>query len=259
MEGMGAGTQKVWEEACELFPEARIARLDSDVCRSSAEEERIIREFAEGNIDILVGTRILSKGFDFEGLGLVAVIQADALLAAQDFRADEKACQLLEQFKGRCARRGGHGLFIIQCSKPDHPVLGLLQNGGSNDFLVPERRQFGYPPYTRLIVLRLKDRFADRAERCAVALIQDIYMALGELGEREVDMGAGVRSRSVSIVGPYMPPRETEDGKHIREVRISLAKTKELVAEKRLIHNAINEYIRKSRYDGEIIIDVDPA
>ena len=259
MEGMGAGTQKVWEEACELFPEARIARLDSDVCRSSAEEERIIREFAEGNIDILVGTRILSKGFDFEGLGLVAVIQADALLAAQDFRADEKACQLLEQFKGRCARRGGHGLFIIQCSKPDHPVLGLLQNGGSNDFLVPERRQFGYPPYTRLIVLRLKDRFADRAERCATALIQDIYMALGELGEREVDLGAGVRSRSVSIVGPYMPPRETEDGKHIREVRISLAKTKELVAEKRLIHNAINEYIRKSRYDGEIIIDVDPA
>ena len=259
MEGMGAGTQKVWEEACELFPEARIARLDSDVCRSSAEEERIIREFAEGNIDILVGTRILSKGFDFEGLGLVAVIQADALLAAQDFRADEKACQLLEQFKGRCARRGGHGLFIIQCSKPDHPVLGLLQNGGSNDFLVPERRQFGYPPYTRLIVLRLKDRFADRAERCAVALVQYIYMALGELGEREVDMGAGVRSRSVSIVGPYMPPRETEDGKHIREVRISLAKTKELVAEKRLIHNAINEYIRKSRYDGEIIIDVDPA
>lgn len=259
MEGMGAGTQKVWEEACELFPEARIARLDSDVCRSSAEEERIIREFAEGNIDILVGTRILSKGFDFEGLGLVAVIQADALLAAQDFRADEKACQLLEQFKGRCARRGGHGLFIIQCSKPDHPVLGLLQNGGSNDFLVPERRQFGYPPYTRLIVLRLKDRFADRAERCATALIQYIYMALGELGEREVDMGAGVRSRSVSIVGPYMPPRETEDGKHIREVRISLAKTKELVAEKRLIHNAINEYIRKSRYDGEIIIDVDPA
>ena len=259
MEGMGAGTQKVWEEACELFPEARIARLDSDVCRSSAEEERIIREFAEGNIDILVGTRILSKGFDFEGLGLVAVIQADALLAAQDFRADEKACQLLEQFKGRCARRGGHGLFIIQCSKPDHPVLGLLQNGGSNDFLVPERRQFGYPPYTRLIVLRLKDRFADRAERCATALIQYIYMALGELGEREVDLGAGVRSRSVSIVGPYMPPRETEDGKHIREVRISLAKTKELVAEKRLIHNAINEYIRKSRYDGEIIIDVDPA
>ena len=259
MEGMGAGTQKVWEEACELFPEARIARLDSDVCRSSAEEERIIREFAEGKIDILVGTRILSKGFDFEGLGLVAVIQADALLAAQDFRADEKACQLLEQFKGRCARRGGHGLFIIQCSKPDHPVLGLLQNGGSNDFLVPERRQFGYPPYTRLIVLRLKDRFADRAERCATALIQDIYMALGELGEREVDLGAGVRSRSVSIVGPYMPPRETEDGKHIREVRISLAKTKELVAEKRLIHNAINEYIRKSRYDGEIIIDVDPA
>ena len=259
MEGMGAGTQKVWEEACELFPEARIARLDSDVCRSSAEEERIIREFAEGNIDILVGTRILSKGFDFEGLGLVAVIQADALLAAQDFRADEKACQLLEQFKGRCARRGGHGLFIIQCSKPDHPVLGLLQNGGSNDFLVPERRQFGYPPYTRLIVLRLKDRFADRAERCATALIQYIYMALGELGERKVDMGAGVRSRSVSIVGPYMPPRETEDGKHIREVRISLAKTKELVAEKRLIHNAINEYIRKSRYDGEIIIDVDPA
>ena len=259
MEGMGAGTQKVWEEACELFPEARIARLDSDVCRSSAEEERIIREFAEGKIDILVGTRILSKGFDFEGLGLVAVIQADALLAAQDFRADEKACQLLEQFKGRCARRGGHGLFIIQCSKPDHPVLGLLQNGGSNDFLVPERRQFGYPPYTRLIVLRLKDRFADRAERCATALIQYIYMALGELGEREVDLGAGVRSRSVSIVGPYMPPRETEDGKHIREVRISLAKTKELVAEKRLIHNAINEYIRKSRYDGEIIIDVDPA
>ena len=259
VEGIGAGTQKVWEEACALFPEARVERLDSDVSRNAAEEEKIIRGFAEGRIDILVGTQILSKGFDFEKLGLVAVIQADAMLAAQDFRADEKACQLLEQFKGRCARRGGRGLFVIQCSKPDHPVFERLQNGGGSDFLVPERKQFGYPPYFRLIVVRLKDRFADRAERHAAALVQNIYMTLGELGDREVDLGEGIRSRSVSIVGPYTPPREIEDGKHIRELRISLARTKELVAAKRLIHSAINEYIRKSRYEGEIIIDVDPA
>jgi primosomal protein N' (replication factor Y) len=104
---LGAGTQKIEEEAAQLFPEARIARLDSDTAQNKTFEKHTVKAFANGDIDILIGTQIVTKGFDFENLGLVAVIAADSLLGVQDFRADEKALQLLEQFRGRCGRRYG--------------------------------------------------------------------------------------------------------------------------------------------------------
>ena len=116
---LGAGTQKIEEEAAALFPQARIARLDSDTAQNKSFEERTIKNFSSGETDILIGTQIVSKGFDFSNLSLVVIIAADTLLTTQDFRADEKALQLLEQFRGRCGRRSEQGLFIIQTSQ--HP------------------------------------------------------------------------------------------------------------------------------------------
>ena len=119
---LGAGTQKIEEEAAALFPHARIARLDSDTAQNKAYEAKTIKGFSNGEIDILIGTQIVAKGFDFSNLSLVAVIAADGLLGMQDFRADEKALQLLEQFRGRCGRRERKGMFVIQTSQPEHPV-----------------------------------------------------------------------------------------------------------------------------------------
>ena len=112
LQPLGAGTQKVEEELTNLFPERRIARLDGDT--PDTEEAAIIRRFSAGDIDILVGTQIITKGFDFDGLSLVAVLQADSLVGQQDFRADERAFQLLEQFRGRSGRRGRPGRIVIQ-------------------------------------------------------------------------------------------------------------------------------------------------
>ena len=122
---LGAGTQKIEEEAAQLFPNARIARLDSDTAQNKTYEKQTIRSFAKGEIDILIGTQIVTKGFDFENLNLVAVIAADSLLGMQDFRADEKALQLLEQFRGRSGRRSEKGTFIIQTAQPEHPIYHI--------------------------------------------------------------------------------------------------------------------------------------
>ena len=106
---LGSGTQKIEEEASKLFPNARIARLDSDTAQSRKYETDTIRKFSNGEIDILIGTRMVAKGFDFSGLSLVAVLQADSILGQEDYRADERGLQLLEQFRGRCGRRGEKG------------------------------------------------------------------------------------------------------------------------------------------------------
>ena len=127
LEPVGAGTQKIEEEVAALFPSARIARLDSDTAASAETAAHIIKDFAAGRIDILVGTQIIAKGFDFGGLSLVAVIGADSLMGQQDFRADERAVQILEQFRGRCGRRGKAGKLVIQTAYPDHPVYRVFR------------------------------------------------------------------------------------------------------------------------------------
>ena len=144
---LGSGTQKIEEEASKLFPNARIARLDSDMAQSRKYETDTIRKFSNGEIDILIGTRMVAKGFDFSGLSLVAVLQADSILGQEDYRADERGLQLLEQFRGRCGRRGEKGLFVIQTSQPEHPVYqsidGKLDENGTMARFLGERKMIG--------------------------------------------------------------------------------------------------------------------
>ena len=250
MAGLGTGgTQKIEEEAGILFPTAVIARLDSDTAQKKNYETEIIEKFAEGKIDILIGTQILTKGFDFRGLGLVAVLQADSLLGMEDFRADEKAIQILEQFGGRCGRRNEKGRFIIQTSRPDHPVYGKLLENKDEDItasfgMLAERKEFGYPPFTRIINVIFKDKSEKRIEFMSEMLAKE-FSTIQDNGNPEV---TGPFSPSVSRVSDY----------EIRIIRLCLAKDRNLGIMKRKLLETIRKFEKRRTYSGHISIDVDP-
>ena len=239
---LGAGTQRIEEEATALFPDARIARLDSDTAQNKTYEAKTIKSFAKGEIDILIGTQIITKGFDFEKLRLVSVIAADTLLGIQDFRADEKAMHLLEQFRGRCGRRDRKGLFVIQTSQPEHPIYQYFTSGDPISFntrLLSERKDFDFPPYTRNIELTIKDIYEDRAERMS-----------GKLTSRLC---------GYTLTGPYVPVISKIADKHIRKIRLSLRKDRELAFRKEELKRIIAAFEKSEKYDGHISIDVDPS
>ena len=245
---LGAGTQKIEEEAKALFPSAEIARLDSDISQNKTTENQIIRDFSEGKIQILIGTQIVTKGFDFSKLTLVAVIAADTLLGMQDFRADEKAVQLLEQFRGRCGRREQKGRLVIQTSQPGHPVYqSIAQNTATSfsDTLLIERKDFGFPPYSRIIELVIKDIFEDRAERMAAKLAISINAALSD-------------GRS-TVVGPYAPAVNKVADNHILTIRICLRKDKNLPIRKKNLIDTLKIFEKENRYIGHISVNVDPS
>ena len=245
---LGAGTQKIEEEAKALFPSAEIARLDSDISQNKTTENQIIRDFSEGKIQILIGTQIVTKGFDFSKLTLVAVIAADTLLGMQDFRADEKAVQLLEQFRGRCGRREQKGRLVIQTSQPEHPVYqSIAQNTVTSfsDTLLTERKDFCFPPYSRIIELIIKDIFEDRAERMAAKLAVSIITSLSD-------------GRN-TVVGPYAPAVNKVADNHIRTIRICLRKDKNLPVHKDTLMNTLKAFEKENRYMGHISVNVDPA
>ena len=252
---LGAGTQKIEEETAALFPEARVARLDSDTAQNKGYETKTIKAFAKGEIDILVGTQILTKGFDFSRLSLVAVIAADTLLGLQDFRADEKALQLLEQFRGRCGRRGSKGMFVIQTSQPDHPIYQKLMNKEADlqhSALLLERKTFNFPPYSRIIEITIRDRFEDRAERTARSLADTLKKHFG--------MRPGAIALPGSpVTGPYAPAVGKVADQHIRCIRISLRKDRQLKAGKQAVADIVRKFENDGKYADHIVIDVDPA
>lgn len=244
MVGLGAGTQKVEEELSCLFPDAVVARLDSDTAQSRVYENRIIKEFAEKKIDILVGTQIVTKGFDFPGLAMVAVLQADTLVGMQDFRADEKAMQILEQFRGRCGRRGDRGVFVIQTAQPEHPVYRRMASGESTAFsseLLRERQAFGYPPFSRIVHVIARDQIEDRAARMLEGL------------------AAVLRDNSMNVAGPFVPGSGMAEGSHIRMLRICIGRDRHLRENKILLKRLVTDFESRNRYMDHFIMDVDPS
>lgn len=243
---LGAGTQKIEEEAVKLFPTARIARLDSDITQNQAYEKQTIQAFAKGEIDILIGTQIVTKGFDFGNLNLVAVISADSLLGLQDFRADEKALQLLEQFRGRCARRSDKGLFVIQTSQPEHPIYEKILTNDATGFstsLLEERKHFNFPPFSRIIEISIRDKNEKRAYMMSHKLLE----ALQTLFSTNM------------LTGPYQPAVDKIDQEHIRKIRINLKKDRHLSEHKHALATIVWKMERECRYTGHISINVDPS
>ena len=244
LQPLGAGTQKVEEELRALYPERRIARLDGDT--PDTEEAAIIRGFADGDIDILVGTQIITKGFDFDGLSLVAVLQADSLVGQQDFRADERAFQLLEQFRGRSGRRGKPGRIVIQTREPEHPVYTRLQGSDDADLLA-ERRLFGYPPYTRLVHVTLKDSNEKRLEFLSKELRNALLAAFSEA------------DTPPAVVGPYAPAVDRIAGESIRQIRVTFARNRALTSLKKTLEKTLLSFGKERKYTANLAVDVDPV
>ena len=240
----GAGTERIAEELQEIFPEARIERFDAETAASKSEEKRILGSFESGECDILVGTQMITKGFDFEKLSLVAVINADSLLSLQDFRADEKAFQLLSQLRGRVSRRTDSGLMAVQTFKTDHPVLQALSASDGGDAfrqaMLHERRQFRFAPYVRIILLTVKDADPDSLKK-ACAHLQRALRALSECA-----------------VSDALPPAvDRIGGKYIRNIWIKLPRTARSQTQKGLIAAAAES--AAAQFPGcTVTIDVDP-
>ena len=262
LEPVGAGTQKIEEEAAALFPSARIARLDSDTASAAGRENEIIREFSRKKIDILVGTQIIAKGFDFDGLSMVAVIGADSLVGQQDFRADERSVQLLEQFRGRCGRRGEKGLFVIQTAQPSHPVYRVFarsdEDGGDvkslMDNMLSERFQFGYPPFSRIVKIIVKDTDEERLDRMSLALAGALRSRFG------VPVAGFVQGSNagITVTGPFAPPVDKQSDSFIRDIRVSLRKDKSLASNKSALASTVSSFEAQYSYAGHVALDVDP-
>ena len=165
----GYGTEKIEAEVQDIFPEARIARMDLDTTRSRSAYERIISDFASGRTNLLIGTQMISKGLDFDKVSVVGILNADSMLNYPDFRAYEHAFMMMAQVSGRAGRKGKRGLVVLQTKSPDLPII---QQVVRNDYaahyqsLIAERQQFHYPPYYRLVYVYLKhkqDRVVDTA------------------------------------------------------------------------------------------------
>lgn len=255
---LGSGTQKIEEEASKLFPNARIARLDSDTAQSRKYETDTIRKFSNGEIDILIGTRMVAKGFDFSGLSLVAVLQADSILGQEDYRADERGLQLLEQFRGRCGRRGEKGLFVIQTSQPEHPVYqsidGKLDENGTMARFLGERKLFGYPPYSRVIGVVIKDYNQARVDLLSRDLGEYLRGALAV----KVSFAPGVQN-GPNVIGPYSPAIDIISNQNIRQIRVLLPKDRSLARNKETLAAAVERFEKEKKYSGHIALDVDPA
>lgn len=255
---LGSGTQKIEEEASKLFPNARIARLDSDTAQSRKYETDTIRKFSNGEIDILIGTRMVAKGFDFSGLSLVAVLQADSILGQEDYRADERGLQLLEQFRGRCGRRGEKGLFVIQTSQPEHPVYqsidGKLDENGRMARFLGERKLFGYPPYSRVIGVVIKDYNQARVDLLSRDLGEYLRGALAV----KVSFAPGVQN-GPNVIGPYSPAIDKISNQNIRQIRVLLPKDRSLARNKETLAAAVERFEKEKKYSGHIALDVDPA
>ena len=247
LKALGTGTQKIEEEVRDLFPEARVARLDAD-----SDVGSVVTDFKERRTDILVGTQVLTKGFDFEGLSLVAVLLADSITGQQDFRSDERALQTFSQFRGRCSRRGRPGTFVVQTSQPDHPVYSLLRGSGESpeimQRMLDERRDFGYPPFTRLVRIVLKDRSEPRLENLSLKLADTLVNTLG----------IPANHPSFQLAGPFSPPVDKISDEYIRHIRIHLPRDRSLSRRKETIALAVRDFEAEHSWQGHVSIDVDP-
>jgi primosomal protein N' (replication factor Y) len=239
------GTEKIEEDLKELFPTARIARMDVDTVRSKDSHNRLIEALEQKDVDILVGTQMVVKGLDFENVNLVGIISADSVLSFPDFRVNERAFQLMEQVSGRAGRRDGKGKVLIQANATSHPIL---QDVSEHDYLrmytreLADRKQFDYPPFSRLMRLTVKHKKEPVADEAAQVL------------------GSWLRPRlQQALLGPSKPVVAFVRGLHLREFLIKLPKEAKSVSElKAFIRLHMQQLQLEKPYRSiQIIADVD--
>jgi primosomal protein N' (replication factor Y) len=179
---MGVGTQRIEEDLKELLPEVKTARFDLDSTRKKHAFHNLIQDFESQRIDILIGTQMVTKGLDFENVGLVGILNADQIMGFPDFRSFERAFQTLTQVSGRAGRKKKRGKVVIQTYNAEHPVIQYVVNRDFEQFLqteLVERKNFHYPPYYRMMEIRLKFHDRQILFTAATALGKDLKRVFG--------------------------------------------------------------------------------
>lgn len=185
---VGLGTERIEESLSLLFPEARIARMDLDTTRSKYGYQRLLEEFGSGNVDILVGTQMITKGLDFDRVTVVGVMDADRILYFPDFRAGERAFQQITQVAGRAGRREKKGTVIIQTRKPGEQIFGRIISGDYKNFYIQEmadRQRFFYPPFVKIIKITTRHKDFKTAEKAA----RQLHNLMGEIDVKKIMLG----------------------------------------------------------------------
>lgn len=254
----GFGTEKLEEEVETLFPGQRIARMDFDTTRSRRKYERIIRDFESGNTRILVGTQIVTKGLDFDDVGLVGVLHADNMMNFPDFRSFERSYQLISQVAGRSGRKGRQGSVVVQTSQPEHPVIQQVLLGNYHAAYLgqmEDRQAFHYPPYYRL--LRIILRHSDK--RLLDAASSDLAAGLRRQLTSNPSQPAEPAGRRPEILGPQSPQVSRIQHMYIMTILVKLPRIPEISIYKKMIAVEI-EKIRSDKGHGNVYIipDVDP-
>ena len=241
----GYGTEKIEAEVHDIFPEARIARMDLDTTRSRNAYERLISDFSAGRTNLLIGTQMISKGLDFDKVSVVGILNADTMLNYPDFRAYEHAFMMMSQVSGRAGRKGKRGLVILQTKSPDLP---LIQQVVRNDYtafyrsLIAERQQFHYPPYFRLIDVYLKHRSDSLVETAGI-----------ELGSRLRQWFGG------RVLGPDKPSVAKVKSLSIRKLVLKLELGLNMADVRKYLALAQQQMLQDKRYSSlQIYYDVDP-
>jgi len=246
MQTKGFGTEKIEDEIQIFFPESAVARFDLDSTRKKYAAEEIIYKFENKEIDILIGTQMVTKGLDFKNVGLVAILNADNLLNYPDFRAEERSFQLMTQVSGRAGRIDGLGKVLIQTTQPQHAIIKHILNSDFKSMFneqIRERFEFAYPPYVRLLELTIKHKIQNVVGNAAKLLTQELLSNL----------------KQVPILGPQAPVINRIQNMYLQTILIKLPKTSNLNQYKKIILDRIDAIKSERAFRSIVVqINVDP-
>lgn len=243
--GRGFGTEKIEDQIAEIFPEAKIARMDLDTTRTRNAYERLIADFSEGRTNLLIGTQMVSKGLDFDKVSVVGILNADSMLNYPDFRAYEHAFMMMAQVSGRAGRKGKRGLVILQTKNPTLPVIGQVVNNdyeGLYQGILEERRTFHYPPFFHLIYVYVKHKYDKVCEQASHELSKTLRSWFSE-----------------RVLGPDKPAVARVKTMNIRKIVIKLENGIDQQKVREYLKFAQQQMGKDPRYGAlQIYYDVDP-
>ena len=241
----GMGTEKVEEDIEVLFPQARVARMDLDSTRSKYAYRQLIDDFEDRNIDILIGTQMVTKGLDFDNVSVVGVLNADSILNFPDFRSFEKAFQLITQVRGRAGRSNRKGKVFVQTSQPEHKVLQHIASGKTELFykdVLDERREYQYPPFSRLFEINVVSKDINELNHLANELFRILKGFFGD-----------------NLLGPEFPLVSKIKNQYYKRILAKTPRQQSARSIRENIFTALNDLQDKHKtWRYYISIDVDP-
>ena len=245
LKGRGYGTEKIEDQVMEIFPEARVARMDLDTTRTRSAYERIISDFSAGRTNLLIGTQMVSKGLDFDKVSVVGILNADSMLNYPDFRAYEHAYMMMAQVSGRAGRKGKQGLVLLQTKSPQLPVINQVVHNDYVGFykdLLEERSAFRYPPFYHLIYIYMKHRYDQTVNTAAIEMGSLLRQWFGD-----------------RVLGPDKPSIAKVKQLNIRKIVLKLENGIDMKRVREYLNLAQDKLLKETRYNSlQIYFDVDP-